>query len=161
MATRTPGKAIEGRFQKKSEIGDPFHPLHLGLKTSLMWSFLAIKDSLFWGFPQLIFGPSLNPNESYQKAKCFPQLPLIDFNQFPGSLTHLRASGANSGVHNALYMCTAYSTTCFMLNSHLWGMFQTIKSQFGAILAVLCDLFIRQKHTFCNKKKAIALDRIR
>ena len=24
-------------------------------------------------------------------------------------------------VQNGLYMCPTYSTTCFMLNSHLWG----------------------------------------
>ena len=71
--------------------------------------------------------------------------------QFQGSLTHLGASrGLQSQkrgpfwavfwpiltfpdppcqpgqiflVQNGLYMCPTYSTTCFRLNSHLWGVF--------------------------------------
>ena len=83
--------------------------------------------------------------------KWYPQLPLVDLNPFQRSLTHLGASrGLQSQkrslfwaifwpiltfpdppcqpgqiflVQNGLYMCPTYSTTCFMLKSHLWGVF--------------------------------------
>ena len=33
-------------------------------------------------------------------------------------------------VQNGLYRCPTYSTTCFMLNSHLWGVFLALWSHF-------------------------------
>ena len=81
------------------------------------------------------------------------QLPLIDLSPFPGSWTHLGASrGLKSQkrgpylaifgpsltplptrsiflVQNSLYRCPTYSTTCFMLNSYLWGVFLALWSQ--------------------------------
>ena len=79
------------------------------------------------------------------------QLPLIDLSPFPGSLTHLGASRRLRGqkyikarpilghiltffdppcqpgqfflVQISLCRCPTYRTTCFMLNSHLLGVF--------------------------------------
>ena len=97
-----------------------------------------------WGPLNVSRTPEIPPKWSLQ-------LPLIDLSPFPGSLTHLGASRRLRGqkyikarpilghiltffdppcqpgqiflVQNSLYRCPTYSTTCFMLNSHLLGVF--------------------------------------
>ena len=112
-----------------------------------------VMTELASGSKKVIIWPRMGLAYQNLELKLTPMTPqhTIDLSPFPGSLTHLGASRRLRGhkyikarpilghiltffdppcqpgpiflVQNSLYRCPTYSTTCFMLNLHLWGVF--------------------------------------